>query len=747
MDPSRVQGVISAQVLLVDNSATITYDPGLLTEADIISAIEDLGFEATCVSKKSVPGRRTDGKDVQTHKSTTPIRDSSVEGYRLQLSIEGMTCASCTGAVSNLLKSMKGVKDYEVNLIGACGTVTVEAEELAATVQSEIEDLGYDCKIMSVEAINRVPDKQVGQEKDVSGVSMVDVRTVKIRIEGFFCEYCPAKANRVLEDLSERFDITFTPSTLDDPISTLTYTADPPAFTLRTIRSALTELGFSLAVVKPETLQDRARLAQKRERQRILLRLIICILFSIPTFIIGVVIASLLPSHHHLRMYFHQAVWGGANRITVSLFVLATPIQFGVGQFFYSRAYKSLRGVWRRRRGTVDMRKVWVDRLLRWGSMDTLVALGTTIAYLSSLAYMILDIVGIGNGEMAYFDTSVFLITFILAGRYLVSGLGSVCTPPTGARSRDCRLTQDPLFCPHDLQESISKARTGDAILELGKLRPKKGLLCSDSKSTEEVESEFIEPGDRLLVPVGQAPPVDCVLAPDSSSTSFDEASLTGESRPVAKKNGDPVYAGTINAGPSAAIAIVTKRDGETVIDSIASGVRDAMSKKASIERLADSITAVFVPVIVGIGCLTFVIWIIRAYSGNLPEDWLDTQKEGGWILFSLQFTVACLVVGKQKTFSTCGARGQCEECADLGFSLQLALVGLGLQRPPHSSLEWVSLLNTVSCPTAAGKRSSPSATSTPSHSTRLAPSPRENSRSRMSRNSVCWVQPSCGAV
>lgn len=163
----------------------------------------------------------------------------------------------------------------------------------------------------------------------------------------------------------------------------------------------------------------------------------------------------------------------------------------------------------------------------------------------------------------------------------------------------------------------------------------------------EEVESEFIEVGDQLLVPVGQSPPVDCTLAPTSSSTSFDEASLTGESRPVAKHAGDTIYAGTINAGPSAAIVIVQKRDGETVIDSIAAGVRDAMSKKASIERLADAVTAVFVPFIVGVACLTFIVWILRAYSGHLPDDWLDNQKSGGWILFSLQFTVACLVVGK----------------------------------------------------------------------------------------------------
>lgn len=198
------------------------------------------------------------------------------------------------------------------------------------------------------------------------------------------------------------------------------------------------------------------------------------------------------------------------------------------------------------------------------------------------------------------------------------------------------------------IKESISKAKTGDAVSEIGKLRPRTGLLYyDDDKPTEEAESEFIEVGDQLLIPVGQSPPADCILGSQSSTTSFDEASLTGESRPVTKRVGDFVYAGTVNAGPSAAILTVQKRDGETVIDGIAAGVRDAMSKKASIERFADAVTAVFVPFIVGVGCITFAIWLLRAYTGNLPEDWLDNQKEGGWILFSLQFTVACLVVGK----------------------------------------------------------------------------------------------------
>lgn len=81
------------------------------------------------------------------------------------------------------------------------------------------------------------------------------------------------------------------------------------------------------------------------------------------------------------------------------------------------------------------------------------------------------------------------------------------------------------------------------------------------------------------------------------------------------------------------------------MIDGIVSAVRDAMSRKAGIEKLADLITGYFVPVIVGIAGTTFGIWIVLGYSGALPDSWLDGQREGGWALFAVQFAVAVLVV------------------------------------------------------------------------------------------------------
>jgi Cu+-exporting ATPase len=251
-------------VLLVDNSATVVYDPDKISEADIIQHIEDVGYDAKAVSRTSTPAIQPQivSKDVS---SGQPDATRQIRLYKVNLSIGGMTCASCVNTITHMLKNLKGVKESNVDLMNNSGYAIVEDKDLASTIENEIEDLGYEAKIMDVEPVTVQSSSQSDEEER-------QPRVTHVKIEGFFCEHCPAKANQVLEDLSKRFQITFTPSTLNNPVSTLTYIPSPPDFTLRTIRRAITELGFTISVVKPETLQDRAKLAQARERKRILLR-------------------------------------------------------------------------------------------------------------------------------------------------------------------------------------------------------------------------------------------------------------------------------------------------------------------------------------------------------------------------------------------------------------------------------------------------------------------------------------------
>ena len=226
---------------------------------------------------------------------------------------------------------------------------------------------------------------------------------------------CVTKVNNVFVNLSQSHGITFVPVTLDLPTTTLTYTPRPPAFTLRHIREEIAVLGFTLSVVHVDSIEERAARAHQREQRYILLRLAITFLFAIPTFTVAVVGMSLLKNTNMIRKHLEMPAWGNASRATIILFALATPVQFGVGWFFYERAWKSLKGVWRKRKAGADWRRIWCERLLRWGSMDTLVSLGTSIGYFASLALMVIDIKstpvqGMMGGDMGWFDSSVFLM-------------------------------------------------------------------------------------------------------------------------------------------------------------------------------------------------------------------------------------------------------------------------------------------------------------------------------------------------
>jgi len=174
------------------------------------------------------------------------------------------------------------------------------------------------------------------------------------------------------------------------------------------------------------------------------------------------------------------------------------------------------------------------------------------------------------SDAMTFFDASVFLITFILLGRLL---------------------------------ESWSKRRTGDAVAALGALRPSRGLLLLDpaagsASKLRELDVALLELGDLVLVPAGASPPLDSVLA-DERTALFDESSLTGESVPAKKQAGDQLFAGTANASAHPVIARVSALPGEQLLDGILDVVRSASGRKASIERIADRVTSVFVPVVI----------------------------------------------------------------------------------------------------------------------------------------------------
>ena len=162
------------------------------------------------------------------------------------------------------------------------------------------------------------------------------------------------------------------PPSLQDPILRLTYEPSPPTFTLRDVISTITSSNsppFRVMVYKPPSLEDRAQSIRTKEKRSLLHRFIFTVIVTIPTFIIGVVFMSLVPSNNPTRNFLMEPMWtGNASRIQWSLLFLATPVMFYSAGNFHRRCLKEIHALWRRGSPT----PVW-KRFLRFGSMNLLV--------------------------------------------------------------------------------------------------------------------------------------------------------------------------------------------------------------------------------------------------------------------------------------------------------------------------------------------------------------------------------------
>lgn len=242
---------------------------------------------------------------------------------------------------------------------------------------------------------------------------------------------------------------------------------------------------------------------------------------------------------------------------------LATPVQFYIGKQFYVGAYKALRN--------------------KSANMDVLVALGTSAAYFYSL-YLSIQTIGAGAHSVGlYFETSAILITLIILGK---------------------------------LFEAKAKGRSSEAIKKLMGLQAKTATVLRDGEELE-LPLEDVVTGDILLVKPGEKIPVDGEILEGRSA--LDESMITGESVPVDKTVGDKVIGATINKNGFIKIK-ATKVGKDTALAQIIKVVEEAQGSKAPIQRLADSISGIFVPVVVGLALITFLIWYFFVAPGDFAE-------------------------------------------------------------------------------------------------------------------------------
>ncbi|KAK7287338.1 hypothetical protein RIF29_00597 [Crotalaria pallida] len=311
-------------------------------------------------------------------------------------------------------------------------------------------------------------------------------------------------------------------------------------------------------------------------------------LFSVPVFLFAMVLPMFPPYGNWLNYKIH-------NMLTLGLFlrwVLSTPVQFIAGKRFYVGSYHALRR--------------------RSANMDVLVALGSNAAYFYSIYVLIKALTSDTFQGQDFFETSSMLISFILLGKYL---------------------------------EIMAKGKTSDALGKLTKLVPDKAYLVTIDADgniiTEtEIDTQLIQKNDIIKIVPGAKIPVDGIVIKGQSYAN--ESMITGEARPVDKIPGDKVISGTINEN-GCLLVKATHVGSDTALSQIVQLVEAAQLAKAPVQKLADHISRVFVPIVVVAALVTWLGWFIPMEAGIYPKHLIP--KEVNPFELALQFAISVLVV------------------------------------------------------------------------------------------------------
>ncbi len=451
----------------------------------------------------------------------------------LTLAVTGMTCASCSTRVEKALKKTAGVQSASVNLASEQATVTYDAAATQpASIQQSVEAAGYG----------------------------VITDTIELPISGMTCASCVTRVERALKKTPGVLEASVNLASERASVSYLPATSDRAA-----LRRAVEAAGYGVietadATLPAEDVEAQARAAELAVKRQ---TLIVAAIFTIPLFLLsmardfgllapwliggGAAMAQQMTGTSMAEMMRHIAARD--DLLNWLFFALATPVQLYCGRSFFVHAFAALKA--------------------RTANMDTLIAIGSSAAYLYSVALLLLGLSG-----HVYFETAAVIITLILVGKYL---------------------------------EARAKAATGAAIKALIGLAPRTATVLRGGEERE-VPLDTVRVGEILIVRPGQKIPVDGVITMGGSAV--DESMLTGESMPVEKQLGDAVVGATLNTTGSFQLR-ATRVGKETALAHIIRLVQQAQGSRAPVQRLVDQVASVFVPVVLVIALATFLGWLL----------------------------------------------------------------------------------------------------------------------------------------
>lgn len=361
---------------------------------------------------------------------------------------------------------------------------------------------------------------------------------------GMSCASCAARVDKTLNVLPGVYQATVNYATA---VAQVEY--NPEVCSDATLQSAVQDAGYDLLVDTGEDVADKAEEIRLTRYRKIKRRTVAALLLSLPIMIIS--------------MFFEDI-----SSLKYVLWILATPVVFGLGREFYINAWRQLK------HGT--------------SNMDTLVAVSTGIAYTFSVFNLLFPDFWLSRGiePHIYFEAASVIIAFILLGRLL---------------------------------EERAKQNTSSAIKKLIGLQPKTVIIIVDSDERT-VPITAVQKGDTILVKPGECIAVDGVVVTGESYV--DESMLNGEPVPMHKQSGEKVFAGTINQKGTFRF-IADKIGSDTMLAQIIRMVQDAQGSKAPVQKLVDRIARFFVPAIISISIIAFVAWIFLAPTNGFTNGLL----------------------------------------------------------------------------------------------------------------------------
>lgn len=361
---------------------------------------------------------------------------------------------------------------------------------------------------------------------------------------GMSCASCAARVDKTLNDLPGVYQATVNYATA---VAQVEY--NPEVCSDAILQSAVQDAGYDLLVDTGEDVADKAEEIRLTRYRKIKRRTVAALLLSLPIMVIS--------------MFFEDI-----SSLKYALWILATPVVFGLGREFYINAWRQLK------HGT--------------SNMDTLVAVSTGIAYTFSVFNLLFPDFWLSRGiePHIYFEAASVIIAFILLGRLL---------------------------------EERAKQNTSTAIKKLIGLQPKTVTIIVDSDKCT-VPITAVQKGDTILVKPGERIAVDGIVVTGESYV--DESMLNGEPVPMHKQSGEKVFAGTINQKGTFRF-VADKIGSDTMLAQIIRMVQDAQGSKAPVQKLVDKIARFFVPAIISISIIAFVAWIFLAPTNGFTNGLL----------------------------------------------------------------------------------------------------------------------------